>query len=405
MGTIIDLRLGNLIVDWGKNEIYSDHRALFQSKDVRSICQDKNNGGQEGTVTTLARSLFEIVPRLELLGYSLESAQTEYEELTLIHMSEGETVPTFDAFFELLGQVDIGTVSLTYEDDHSFGEFFREEVGPRLNIDDLFRNERSSRWNFAYMMESFNPWYVLVLFGQFEKNTHLPVIWDYFEHQQNGWSKADDFVPRLKVSDCFTIVTEGSSDSKILKKAFTFLQPAVSDFFTFIDMKEGYPFTGSGQLSNFCQGMIKIGVQNRMIIVFDNDAEGVSKHKSLINLNSLSTLQIIRLPDLPQLCGLAAVGTSGVMDSDVNGRAASIEAYLDLTWRVDRPALVRWTNYMPQVDCYQGSLDSKEHYTRRFLELRSAEIGYDFTKIRQVLLVLLKAASAISRANPSNAGW
>jgi hypothetical protein len=38
-------------------------------------------------------------------------------------------------------------------------------------------------------------------------------------------------------------------------------RPAIVDFFTFIDMEEGYPFSGSGNLATFCRGLAKIHIQ------------------------------------------------------------------------------------------------------------------------------------------------
>ena len=43
----------------------------------------------------------------------------------------------------------------------------------------------------------------------------------------------------------FLIVTEGSSDAKIIQHAFNLLKPHIADFFDFVDMEEGYPFSAS----------------------------------------------------------------------------------------------------------------------------------------------------------------
>ena len=43
------------------------------------------------------------------------------------------------------------------------------------------------------------------------------------------------------------------------------------DFFDFVDMTENYPFTGAGNLYRFCQGLARIRIQNRILVVLDND--------------------------------------------------------------------------------------------------------------------------------------
>jgi hypothetical protein len=56
------------------------------------------------------------------------------------------------------------------------------------------------------------------------------------------------------------IVTEGSSDTNILKKGLDMLYPDIADFFCFVDMKENYPFAGDdsshqGRLSESFQSL------------------------------------------------------------------------------------------------------------------------------------------------------
>ena len=405
MGTMIDLRVGHLVADWGKNEFYRDHRSLFQEEDVRGVLPGQDAGGQDGTINTLSRTLGNVVPRLHLLGYSLDSARNEYESLLEAHDDEDSTYPTFDAFRAALCAVHIGDVNADYEDDHSFGEFFREEIGPRIDVNALFSEPTSGQGEYATMMENFHPWHVLILLAEKQENLALPVVWDYFDHMENGWSEPEDFVPKLKSEERIMVVTEGSSDSKVIQKAFAMLRPAVVDFFDFIDMGEGYPFSGSGNLATFCRGLAKIGIQNKTLAVFDNDAEGVSKQNALGSLVCPSSMRILRLPDHDALTSVATVGTAGERQDDINGKAASIEAYLDLEWNSNRPALVRWTNYVQNIRVYQGALESKEFYVRQFLDLRGAESRYDTSKLETVLSTLVMAAEAIAKDHPARADY
>jgi len=400
MGTTIELRLGNLSVDWGKNNFYTDHLSLFQEKDVRNVRLADAEDGSNAEAHTLARRLRDVAPRLRLLGYTLEAARQEYESLIEGFADDDDESPLFDDFLAVLCKVDIRTISPEYGQDHSFGEFFREEIGPRLQIEDLL-NSREGTWDFAYVMENFHPWYVLAMLAQNPANLDLMVVWDYFDHMNSGWSKPGEFRPQLKLQERFLLVTEGSSDSKVIRRAFDMLRPAVSDFFYFIDMEEGYPFSGSGNLASFCRGLMKIGIQNKTIVIFDNDAEGTSKQKVLQDAPCTDNFAIIRLPDLPELRAVAALGTSGESIDDINGRAASIEAYLDFTWNATRPAVVRWTNFVQSQNAYQGALESKSFYVREFLELRGTPDGYDTSKLEAVVQTILRASESIASANPA----
>ena len=166
-------------------------------------------------------------------------------------------------------------------------------------------------------------------------------------------------------------------------------------------MEEGYPFSGSGNLANFCRGLTKIGIQNKTIILFDNDAEGVSKETALRNTSRPANLRIMRLPDHPDLRAFRALGPSGESIDDINGKAASIEAYLDFTWNTTRPAKVRWTNYVEQLNVYQGALESKDFYVREFLCLRGLANDYNTTKLDVVLETILLISESIAETHPA----
>lgn len=47
----------------------------------------------------------------------------------------------------------------------------------------------------------------------------------------------------------------------------------MADFFKFTDAA-GHPFSGTGGLTKFAEGLVNIDVQNQIVFVFDNDAEG-----------------------------------------------------------------------------------------------------------------------------------
>ena len=115
---------------------------------------------------------------------------------------------------------------------------------------------------------------------------------------------------------------------------------------------------------------MKIGIQNKTIVIFDNDAEGISKQQALEGTPRPDNLAIMRLPDLPELASVSTLGPSGEAIENINGKAASIEAYLDFTWETSRPAMVRWANFVESLNIYHGALESKTHYVRKFLDLR-----------------------------------
>lgn len=163
------------------------------------------------------------------------------------------------------------------------------------------------------------------------------------------------------------IVTEGKTDTFILQTSINTLFPEVSDFFYFIDMQDNYPFTGTGNLYNFASGLTKIKIQNKTIIVFDNDEAGIFSYKKCKEkLVSIPNLKFYHLPDLPEFKNFLTIGPSGDAYQDINGKAVSIECFLDLSFESKRTPQVRWTIYNDKSNQHQGALIAKDEYTRIF---------------------------------------
>lgn len=154
-----------------------------------------------------------------------------------------------------LGQasVDVTTVSADYgEGGEDFGKFFRREIVPRL---DFSGGEIDS--SAAQGMENISAYTILHLLASNPTASGLPVQWAFNDVEQGGWAKRSQFIRPVNPSARFLIVTEGSSDAAILKHALKLLRPHIADFFDFVDMEEGYSFSGTGNLFKFVQGLIQ----------------------------------------------------------------------------------------------------------------------------------------------------
>jgi hypothetical protein len=62
---------------------------------------------------------------------------------------------------------------------------------------------------------------------------------------------------------------------------------------------------------------------------------------------------------------------------------------------------VRWTNYVEQMNVYQGALESKDFYVREFLRLRGLAAGYDTSKLGVVLEAILQISESIAATHPA----
>jgi hypothetical protein len=181
---------------------------------------------------------------------------------------------------------------------------------------------------------------------------------------------------------------EGSTDSSILKKSLALLEPEVEDFFEFIDMKENYPFTGTGNVVNFCKGLAKIQTQRKVLIVLDNDTAGQEAYNRINEIDLPPDMKVVMLPNIRSR--FRTLGPTGKSFENINGRAVSIECFLDLHFDVKDEPKVRWTTYNKFVGAYQGELVDKDEYVKIFLKKAGCDKNYDVSKLMHLWQYLTK---------------
>ena len=427
VGTMITLDIGGLTVYARKNSRGNDHGMLFQEKDRKQIrCEQVNyeyceehDEDPSSMEMAFSRPLREVVPRLELLGFTLDQVRRQYSDRVEAWREEnrGEddcqgptaepdvmSFEEFSAFATAHPLLDLDDTfvlaSGSPAETRIRGRFKDENTKDRiplpLEYDDAAWSERSY---FATLINILHPYSVLRILGLNEANLDADVVWQYGPLVDSGWADASEFVAGARRTQTFLVATEGSSDVYILKHAFALLRPEIADFFQFIDVRERHPFSGVGSLLKFAEGLAKIDVHNQVIFLFDNDAEGLDTYQKVLQMNLPPNMYAMMLPELEEFRAFAARGPNGVNNADINRRAAAIECYLDLTLEGRPPAQVTWTNYKERLGVYHGSLDFKDSYMKEFLSQNPVSVSagsYDVSKIRVVLEALFRECSAMA---------
>ena len=151
------------------------------------------------------------------------------------------------------------------------------------------------------------------------------------------------------------VVTEGSSDSFLLRRALELADPGIANYFSFLDFAGYSAPGGTDRVVSLTRGLAAAQVMNRVIAVLDNDTAG---HQALRILQSTGWPDRIRfysLPDMEYAREFPTLGPGGFANLDVNGRALSIEMMFGL-------AVLREANggSMPHVrwSTYNGTLSS-----------------------------------------------
>ena len=407
MGSTICLSVGRLEIDWGKNGHFADHSELFQPCDLAQVPYyyvdeddpySEGAGASEYNIVTvmkdgLSKPLKQVMERIDLLGYTMNHARREFEYVSRLNGFDS-TKFRFEQLAEALATVDVTSISADYGDNEDFGKLFSRYLFDRLGLEGIVDDPQYVQWHAAEGMENLSAYTILRLVAQNPSARDLPVSWHFADFEDEGWARRDEFMRSVDQENRFLIVTEGSSDAKIIGHALNLLRPHVADFFDFVDMNEGYPFSGTGNLYNFTKGLISISVQNNVIILYDNDAQGVASFNRTLKLNVPSNMHILKLPDLPEFRDFNTVGPSGAHRADINGRAAAIECYLD----VGPAAAVRWTNYHQELGTYHGKLIGKGDVMRTFLAQSALNGDYDYSRIAAVADMLVSQCTTMSES-------
>ena len=300
----------------------------------------------------------------------------------------------FEQLAESLATVDVNSISADYGEHESFGKFFRRCLFDKIGLQGVVDDPEYVRSYAGESMESLSANTILQLIAKNPFARGLTVNWQFADVEEGGWAQRNEFMRPVYQQNRFLIVTEGSSDARIIRHALNLLKPHVEDFFDFVDMNEGYPFTGTGNLYNFTKGLISISVQNNVVILYDNDAEGVSSFNRTEKLNVPGNMRILTLPDLPEFQDFKTIGPSGTHRTDINGRAAAIECYLD----VGPEAAVRWNNYHAELGVYHGELVGKRDVMKAFLAQSRVNAEYDFSRIAAVVDMIVSECTALREA-------
>jgi hypothetical protein len=386
MGSMVSLGIGKLELDWGKNNFYRDHGSLFQLSDVGDIpyyYADNVIEHKEG----LSRSLELVKRRLDLLGYGLSSLKKHYE----MHLSEVPDyypdVPlSYDEFYAVVSNLDVSKITLDEEwGDYDSGEFLTKYLFKHPEFNKIINLSEIVDKDIGLVFENIDPYITLRILAENSTNSDLNVYWGYADIVDNGWVTKDEILSNVGAGQEILIVTEGSSDTHILRKAFSLLYSDISDFFTFVDMEENYPFTGDGNLFNFCKGLSSIRIKNNVLVVFDNDVAGVAKFDKLKEIDLPDNMHVIKLPDHLSFENFRTIGPHGESHEDINGTAVAIECFLDHTYTESDLPCVRWTSYNKTLDAYHGELIKKDKYTRKFLKLNDTSGYYDSEKLKYLL--------------------
>ena len=220
MGSIITLGVARLEIDWGKNNYFRNHSGLFFRDDVKPEIYYYAENVQE-VQPAFSRPLRNVLPRLELLGYSLANCRRMYEAVA-------EAVPdyypdpeiSFDMLARVLASVDVTRMGMGEDgEDYDLGEFAAKVILADPEFTKTEADLASLTRHDGTFFENLDSYVILRLLCENPANLDQNDIWRFQDVLESGWisSNLDDLYEGLGDAERFLVVTEGSSDSSILK--------------------------------------------------------------------------------------------------------------------------------------------------------------------------------------------
>lgn len=381
MGTYSEFRIGKFSLESSGNFNTTTHHSIFLPSDSATI--ERNYGDETTHVEVFQAPLRALVTRLELLGSTLPAIERRFAN-PYVTYDEPHDV-TFAEALDLIRGADLGAIA-DFEIDRDGEGILPSEYQERLKGAAYQQQfNPAPAWDLDSLLERLSPYDALRVFAERPENLELMVVWDFMDVVDSGYFERKDFTVGCN-GEGFLLVTEGTSDTDIIRHAFKILRPEIADFFRYVDMEKNYPFGGHGNLLNFMKGLNSIGMTDRVLAVFDNDAAGVG---SLKELSKFPGINAVKLPDLDEFRNFPSIGPNGEHLADINGRAAAIECYLKLP----PDCRIRWMNYDPKAGEYHGVIDQKEAEKSRqrdaFLKATSGN-DYPFEKISKVLDTIIE---------------
>jgi hypothetical protein len=219
----------------------------------------------------------------------------------------------------------------------------------------------------------------------------------------------DDLRREMLAGGKIIVITEGSSDASLIRRALELVVPSLVEYFSFLEFDLNKAQGGTDRVVGLTRGMASADVMNRVVAVLDNDAVGRQAAEQLHRSNLPETFTVFLLHAVDFARVYPTIGPSGSLVEDVNGRACSIEFMFGE--QVMRDAFggnlppVRWGNHIPGVNEYQGAVEGKkavQQSIRSALNVPSIEDLPDdttTTAVRSFVLSFLHAAQFPTNEN------
>ena len=410
-----------------KSYVHSSFAVLFCESDknieIKKI-EDEDEVYDEEKVY-YRTSVGTLKQRLDILGYNIPTLKYIFEESKHRRIDDFEDVdddtsydydePVFESKKDYKNFIDsfnfetyLIKLNSLYKNKIPlfFDEIFKEQTKQKLSSDNYLKFLVSEYHQDDYFLGLYNCDYRYALRGLLEKiNKNTIVELDISSLVYSGYYSNDEKLTdkSLDVNSKTIIFTEGKYDTDIIKRCLGLLYPEYFDYFSFLDLDSIKIELNASRIVTYLKSFISAGITNKVIMIFDNDTEGNYFKQELNKIAIPNNFCVKSYPDINFANNYLCMGPNGLENSNVNGKACSIEMYLPkevLTTDKKEVRPIRWKNYNEKLKQYHGGYsDNDKSIIQKEFEkiLSNCEQGkneisdYDFSNIKALLDTIIEA--------------
>jgi HEPN/Toprim N-terminal domain 1 len=392
MGTYCELYIADYPVFSSKSQASPLVMTLFRERDKKVFdrkCAYRNqiewghadwDPTETERVVEYSASVREVRDRLRVMGFTLSRAKAEFDSVKAEYLDE---------LRELNEESDLWDEEIAVLERCTFSDFlraFREIVTSGLHPIHFSKEKPNASKLAVYVLKDREVFYwgfpcrdirsffrallevvpesALVM----QDLTDLVSAGYYGEADRVCEKSLEELKGDYSVNSRIILLTEGPTDSEVLRASIDLLFPHLSDYYSFMDLAARAP-GGTGSLVHVVKSLAGAGIENRTIALFDNDA-GHSAAILLRHVRLPHNILVMNYPNNLLACSYPTCGPNGEAVQDVNGSACSIELYFgrDVLTNDGRLFPVHWKGYDEKVKRYQGEIEQKDLLKERFLQ-------------------------------------
>ncbi|MCI1644395.1 MAG: HEPN/Toprim-associated domain-containing protein [Bifidobacterium crudilactis] len=194
MGTMIELALNKVEIDWGKNRSFINHYWLFPPDSLHQIVYPYRDEGENMDPGFQAK-FRDVIFRMNNLGYSLAETRLSYEELLSRWNRTGDLNLPFSDLLRIMESVDFSQLPTEFgkKYQYDFDQYLQDVISHDESI--MENNAKDEYFEYAvedFIKEGLDFNILLRLYGENPENLDFHLEWFTQDLIDSGWTTMQD---------------------------------------------------------------------------------------------------------------------------------------------------------------------------------------------------------------------